>query len=173
MGSDPGHGHSGIWSAAQFQVCEAAEHHCPMRHQLQLPLLLHLCSQAWDQTGAFTRCTAATPALVTCPKLSHLGIPSPNCDDDESNIKQDELRLINEGEQRFGASMSTPCLSIAPHLGCFIRLVECLIACICSSACGRCGTSNHYNISHGTQTLAQQSHACLLHRKHEQTAEHA
>ncbi len=44
--------------------------------------------------GAFTRCTAATPALVTCPKLSHLGIPSPNCDDDESNIKQDELRLI-------------------------------------------------------------------------------
>ena len=65
--------------------------------------------------------------------------------------------------------MSTPCLSIAPHFGCVIRFVECHIA----SAQALVADVALPTISHCTQTLAQQSHACLLHSKHEQTAERA
>ena len=68
MGSDPGCGHPGIWSAAQLQIREAAEHHRTLRHQLQLPLLLHLCSQAWDPTRGIHQVHCCYPCSSHMPQ---------------------------------------------------------------------------------------------------------
>ncbi len=72
MGSDPGRGHPSIWSAAQLQIREAAEHHRTLRHQLQLPLLLHLCSQAWDPTRGVNQVPCCYPCSSHVPQRPKL-----------------------------------------------------------------------------------------------------